>query len=413
VTNEILKAYKFRIYPTVDQEIALINTFGCVRFVWNEMVANFNKYGTDDFQKKFSEKEIKAIGGRDWLKEVSASALQQKCRDFDETKKQFFNKNRKVKLGRMKFKKKNVSRDSYRLPNQKFKLDQENKTIRIEKIGFVPVVLDRKIPDDANYRSVTVSKTPSGKYFVSILVKTNVDLLPPTGKSVGIDLGLKDLFIFSTGDVVNNPRWFRKSQSKLAKAQRHLSRKQKGSNRYNKQRIKVAKVHEKITNQRKHFTHIMSTALVREFDVIITEDLNVAGMKKALNLGKSVSDAGWSEFIRQLEYKCGWYGKSFVKIDRFYPSSQICSSCGHKDGKKALDVREWTCSKCGTHHDRDLNAATNVLLKGYSDLTGLSIKDSSAELVDYRRGEDVRLGDMIDRHLAASVKRLDKFIELS
>ena len=176
--------------------------------------------------------------------------------------------------------------------------------------------------------------------------------------------------------------------------------------------MKVARVHEKIANQRKHFTHNMSTALVREFDVIITEDLNIAGMKKALNLGKSISDASWAEFIRQLEYKCGWYGKTFFKIDRFYASSQICSSCGHNDGKKSLDVREWTCSSCGTRHDRDFNAATNVLLKGYSDLTGLSINESSAELVDYKRGGDVRLGDKIDRHLAASVKRLDKFINL-
>lgn len=332
--------------------------------------------------------------------------------DFDGTKSQFFNKKRKVKLGRMKFKKKNVSRESYRLPNQKFRLDQENKNIRLEKIGYVPVVLDRIIPADADFRSVTVSKTPTGKYFVSVLVKLNADLLPLTGKSVGIDLGLKDLFIFSNGDVVGNPRWFRESQSKLAKAQRHLSRKKKRSKRYEKQRIKVAKVHEKIANQRKHFLHCMSTALVREFDAIFSEDLNVAGLKKT-NLGKSISDAGWSEFVRQLEYKSRWYGKTFFKIDRFYASSQICSSCGHKDGKKALDVREWACSSCGAHHNRDLNAATNVLLKGYSDLTGLLVNETSAELVDYRRGEDVSLGDKLDRHLAASVKRLDKFIDLS
>ena len=233
-----------------------------------------------------------------------------------------------------------------------------------------------------------------------------------TGKSVGIDLGLKDLFIFSNGDLVNNPRWFRKSQAKLSREQKHLSRKKKGSKRYEKQRIKVARVHERITNQRKHFTHCMSTALVREFDVIATEDLNVAGLKKG-NLAKSVSDASWSEFVRQLEYKSKWYGKSFVKIDRFYPSSQICSSCGHKDGKKALDIREWTCSSCGVHHDRDFNAATNVLLKGYSDLTGISVNETSAELVDYKRGGDVRLGEKIDSHLAASVKRLDKFVDLS
>ena len=408
--NEILKAYKFRIYPDQEQQTKLNQTFGCVRFVWNALTANFNAYGTDEFIEKLSEKQIKEAN--DFLKDVSATAIQQKSRDFVETTKQFFNKNRKTKLGRMKFKKKNVSRDSYRLTNQKFRLNQENKTIRLEKIGFVPVVLGRPIPDDADYRSVTVSKTPTGKYFVSILVKLNVDLLPSTSKSVGIDLGLEDLFIFSNGDVANNPRWFRKSQSKLAKAQRHLSRKKKSSRRYEKQRIKVAGVHEKTANQRKHFLHCMSIVLVKNFDVIFSEDLNVAGMKKSSNFGKSVSDASWSEFIRQLEYKSQWYGKTFFKIDRFYASTQICSSCGHKDGKKALDIREWTCSSCGTHHDRDFNAATNVLLKGYSDVTGLSINDSSAELVDYRRGGDVRLGDKIDRHLAASVKRLDKSVDL-
>jgi putative transposase len=222
---------------------------------------------------------------------------------------------------------------------------------------------------------------------------------------------LKDLFITSDGDVVNNPRWFRENQSKLTRAQKHLSRKTKGSNRYNKQRIKVAKCHEDIANQRSYFIHNMTTSLVRSYDVIVTEDLNIAGMKKS-KLGKSISDASWSEFIRQLEYKSSWYGKSFVKIDRFYPSSQICSSCGHKDGKKELDIREWVCSNCGVEHDRDLNAATNVLLKGYSDLTGLSINDSSAELVDYRRGGDVSLFDA-SHHLASSVKRLDKFIDLS
>lgn len=409
--NEVLKSYKYRIYPKPEQQEKLNQTFGCVRVVWNQLVENFNSHGTATFNDKMSEKTIKEDGRFPWLKDVSAAALQQKRMDFSETKSQFFNKNRKTKLGRMSFKKKH-GRQSYRLPNQKFIFYQEDKVIRLEKIGHIPVVIDKSIPLDSDYRSVTVSKTASGKFFVSILVKINVNLLPMTGKSVGIDLGLKDLFIFSNGDAVNNPRWYRKSQAKLAREQKHLSRKKKGSERYEKQRNKIAHVHEKIANQRKHFSHNISTSLVKEFDVIVTEDLNVAGLKKS-NLGKSISDAGWSEFVRQLEYKSKWYGKSFVKIDRFYPSSQICSSCGHKDGKKSLDVREWTCSNCGEHHDRDLNAAINVLTKGYSDLTGMPVNEKSAELVDYKRGEDVRLGDKIDHHLAASVKRLDKFINLS
>jgi len=409
--NEILKAYKFRIYPTDDQQEKLNQTFGCVRVVWNQLVENFNSYGSSSFNPKMSEKTIKEDSRFPWLKDVSAAALQQKRMDFSETKRQFFNKRRKVRLGRMSFKKKQ-GRQSYRLPNQKFKLDQNSSTIRLEKIGHVHAAIDRDIPEDADYRSVTISKTPTGKFFVSILVKINVDLLPMTGKSVGIDLGLKDLFTLSNGDVVSNPRWYRKSQAKLAREQKHLSRKQKGSKRYEKQRIKVARVHERISNQRKHFLHCMTTSLVREFDVIATEDLNVTGLKKG-NLAKSVSDVGWSEFVRQLEYKSKWYGKSFVKIDRFYPSSQICSSCGHRDGKKDLSVREWSCSSCEVHHDRDLNAAKNILFKGYSDLTGQPLNEVSAELVDYKRGEDIRLGEKIDAHLATSVKRLDKSTNLS
>jgi putative transposase len=407
--NEILKAYKFRIYPDQEQQTKLNQTFGCVRVLWNHLVANFNSYGTDQYQEKYSEKEIKSNPDLFFLRDVSAASLQQKRMDFNETKSQFFNPKRKVKLGRMKFKKKKSYKQSYRLPNQKFKLDQDNSLIQLEKIGKVKIVLDRKI--DGNLRSVTVSKTPTNKYYVSILVKTDVNLLPSTGRMVGIDVGLKDLFILSNGIVANNPRWFRKSQSKLVKAQKHLSRKKRGSARYEKQRLKVARIHEKIANQRSYFTHNMSSSIVKNFDVIVTEDLNISGMKKS-NLGKSISDASWSEFIRQLGYKSRWYGKSFIKIDRFYPSSQICSSCGHRDGKKTLDIREWTCSNCGTEHDRDLNAANNILVKGYSDLTGLSINDSSAELVDYKRGEEVRLIDD-SHHLASSVKRLDKFIDLS
>lgn len=410
MTTKVFKSYKFRIYPDVTQQQLLSQTFGCVRLIWNELVANFNSYGSDAFVDRLSEKQVK--DKYEFMSGVSAASLQQKRMDFSETKRQYFNKKRKTLLGRMRFKKKGVSNDSYRLPNQKFSLNQENSTIRLEKIGYVPVILDRAIPEDAEYRSVTVSRSKSNKYYVSVLVKTNAHLLPLTGKSVGIDLGLKDLLVCSNGDVVNNPRWFRESQSNLARAQRHLSRKQKGSNRYQRQKVKVARVYESISNRRKHLLHCISTALVHEFDVIAMEDLNIAGMKRS-TLGKSVSDASWSEFVRQLKYKCEWYGKSFVQIDRYFPSSKTCSTCGEKQEKMPLHVREWECDACGTHHDRDLNAATNILLKGYSDLTGLSLSKTSAELVDNKRGVDVRLDWVIDPTIAAAVKRSDKFIDLS
>jgi len=394
-----LKAYKYRIYPTKEQEILFSKTFGCCRFVWNKLVENFN----NNDGSIVNEKTLKDQEKFQFLKEVSASTLQQKRMDFFEFKKQYFNEKRKVKLGKPKFKKKS-NRQSFRLPNQKFTLDQEKSLIRLEKIGFVKIVLDRTIPEEADFRSITVSKTPTGKYFVSILVQQELNPMPSTGKVVGIDLGLKDLFILSNGQVVNNPKWFRENQSKLKKAQKHLSRKKKGSNRYNRQRIKVAKVHENITNSRNYFLHNISTELVKTFDLIVVEDLNVSGMLKNHKLAKSISDASWSTFVSMLEYKCNWYGKTLIKIDRFYPSSKTCSNCGHKEEKMPLSVREWTCPSCGSHHDRDLNASINILKKGWLDLSGQEL--TSAEYVDYERGAELRLNGS-QHHLASALKRLE------
>jgi putative transposase len=314
-----LKAYKYRIYPTKEQEVLLTKTFGCVRFVWNKLVENFNNNdGT-----KVTEKTLKETSEFEFLKEVSASTLCQKQRDFIETKNQFFNKKRKIKLGKPKFKKKS-NRQSFKLSSPKrFKLDQRNGLIRVEKIGWIKIVLDRIIPDDVDFRSITVSKTPTGKYFVSILVKQELNPISSSGKAVGIDLGIKDLMVLSNGQVINNPKWFRENQSKLKKAQKHLSRKTKGSNRYNRQRIKVAKVHEYITNSRTYFLHNISTLIVKEFDLIVLEDLNVSGMLKNRKLAKSIADASWSTFVSMLKYKSNWYGKMLVKIDRFFPSQKL------------------------------------------------------------------------------------------
>jgi putative transposase len=394
-----LKAYKFRIYPSKEQKILLSKTFGCVRFVWNKLVENFNN--KDD--SIVTEKTLKEQEKFNFLKEVSASTLQQKRRDFDEFKSQYFNKKRKTKLGRPSFKKKS-NKQSFRLPNQKFNLDQEQSLVRLEKLGWLKIVLDRSIPEDANFRSITVSKTPTGKYFVSILVEQELKPMPSTGKVVGIDLGLKDLFILSNGQVINNPKWFRENQSKLKRNQKHLSRKVKGSNRYSKQRIKVARVHEKISNLRRYFLHNISTEIVREFDLIVLEDLNVSGMLKNRKLAKSISDASWASFVSMLEYKCNWYGKTLIKIDRFFPSSKTCSNCGHKEDKMPLNIREWNCPNCGSKHDRDLNAAINILKKGWLDLSGQEL--SSAEYVDYGRGVEVSLNGA-HHHLASAVKRLE------
>jgi putative transposase len=393
-----LKAYKFRIYPSEEQEILLAKTFGCCRFVWNKLVENFN----NNSKEVITEKTLKDTPEFEFLKEVSASTLQQKRDDFIEFKKQFFNKKRKVKLGRPRYKKKS-NRQSFRLNNQRFKLDQKNSLVRLEKIGWVKVVIDREIPEDADFRNITVSKTPTGKYFASILVKQELNPIPSTGKVVGIDLGIKDLFILSNGQVINNPKWFHKNQAKLKKAQKHLSRKKKGSNRYNRQHIKVARIHEYITNSRTYFLHNVSTALVSTFDVISIEDLNVSGMLKNRKLAKSIGDASWSTFVSMLEYKCNWYGKVLVKINRFFPSSKTCSNCGHKEDKMPLNIREWTCPSCGSKHDRDLNASINILKEGWRSLTDQEL--TSAEYADYGRGAELRLsGDF--HHLASAMKRL-------
>jgi putative transposase len=394
-----LKAYKYRIYPTKEQEVLLAKTFGCCRFVWNKLVENFN----NNDETVVDEKTLKETPEFQFLKEVSNATLQQKHRDFIETKRQFFNKKRKVKLGRPSFKKKS-NKQSFRITKQRFKLDKDKSLVRLEKIGWIKIVLDRPIPDDADFRNITVSKTPTGKYFVSILVKQEFKSIPSTGKVVGIDLGLKDLMVLSNGQVINNPKWFRENQSKLKKTQRHLSRKKSGSNRYNKQRIKVAKVYEYTTNCRKYFLHNISTEIVRNFDLIVLEDLNVSGMLKNHKLAKSISDASWSTFVSMLEYKCNWYGKMLLKINRFYPSSKTCSNCGHKEDKMHLSIREWTCPSCDSKHDRDLNASINILKEGWRNLTSQEL--TSAEYVDYGRGVELRLnGDF--HHLASAVKRLE------
>ena len=394
-----LKAYKYRIYPSKEQEVLFAKTFGCVRFVWNKLVENFNDKENDVV---LNEKTLKDNPEFSFLKEVSAATLQQKRVDFYEFKKQYFNKKRKVKLGRPKFKKKS-KRQAFRLPNQKFVLDQEKSLVRLEKIGFVKIVLDRTIPEEAIYKNITISKTKTGKYFASILVEQELKPIPSSGKVVGIDLGLKDLMTLSNGQVVSNKKWFRKNQSKLKKAQKHLSRKKKGSNRYEKQRIKVAKVHEYIANARNYFLNVISTELVRTFDLIVLEDLNVSGMMKNRKLAKSIGDVSWSTFVRMLSYKCDWYGKMVVKINRFFPSSKTCSNCGHKEDQMPLNIREWTCPSCGSKHDRDLNASINILKEGWKQLTDQEL--SSAEYVDYGRGVELRLNG--SHHLAPALKRLE------
>lgn len=406
------KAYKYRIYPTKSQEVLLNKTFGCVRFVWNKHVAAFNSFGIEGPVQQVTSKRLKDTDAFSFLNEVSAAALQQKERDFEEFKTQFFNKNRKKKIERPRFKKRGLN-DSYRLPNQKFSLDQTSSRIRLEKIGYIKIILDRVIHPNVKYLNVTISKTRTNEYHVSILVDEQIQTKPATGRSIGIDLGFIDLLTCSTGLVIGNPRWFRKNQAKLSRTQKHLSRKQCGSNRYERQRLKFAKQHQKISRQRNWYLHQISSWLVKNFDTIVMEDLNIAGMKKLF--GKSASDAGLATLVSQIAYKANWYGRTFHKIDRFYASSKTCSCCGTKTSF-GLDIREWTCYNCNMKHDRDLNAAINILKHGLQDLYDFTstelteVVSSNANKIE--RGEDVRLKDRALHSLVAtSMKRLTDFYE--
>ena len=348
----IQKAYKFRIYPNKIQESLLNKTFGCVRYAWNQWVENFNNRTTIfKTPKQFKEE-------KEWIKEISSAAIQQKERDFVEFKNQFFNKKRKKKIGRPSFKSRK-QRQSYRLPNQKFYLI-DNK-IHLEKIGNVKVVLDRIIPKDVKFVNVTISKDLCGDYFVSVLVEENIISKPKTGKAVGIDVGLKSFAVLSNGDVIDNPQYFRENQSELKRLQQHLSKKVKGSNHKFQTKRQVARIHRKIERQRNYFLHNVSSYIVNNFDVIAVEDLNVAGMVKNRCLAKSISDVSWATFFKQLEYKTAWYGKEFRKADRFEPTSKTCNVCGYYYKDLTLDVREWVCPCCSTKHDRDDNASKNIL----------------------------------------------------
>ena len=381
----IHRAYKYRIYPSEEQAVELNKVFGCVRFLWNQLVANFHLYPNHD--PNLSEKTLKDDERYPFLKETISCALQQKRNDFEEFKRQYFSKSRKKKLGKPKFKSKHAHFDSFRIPGQSLGYEKcinwDKGEIKIPKFRPIKLVVDRKFT--GKLCSITISRNPAGQFFVSVLVEEDdPQHLEKTGRFIGIDLGLTHLAIFSDGTKIDNPRWFRENQAKLARAQRHLSRKTKGSNRRERQRVKVAKIHLKTANQRKWFYHDLSNKLLNEFDVICLESLNVAGMKKS-SLGKSISDASWSTLISMLKHKSEWYGKKLHQIYRWFPSSKSCSECGSIQEKLKLDVRHWTCTDCGTKHDRDTNAARNILNKGLTDLN-LSL----AECVDYTRGEKIR-----------------------
>lgn len=398
------KAYKVRLYPTQEQEVLFNKTFGCVRVVWNTLLAK-NIKGYEESGKSWKQDYNTTVVKKDYdfMSEVSAASLQQKSRDLKETYSQWFKsatgKRKGKALGYPKFKKKGI-RDSYRLPNQKFSIFQEKGLIRLEKIGKVVCKYPDYIPEDSKLMNVTVSKSSSGKYYASVVVEQKINKLHLTGKKIGIDLGLKDLMTLSNNVVIKRSNYQRENQSKIKKAQQHLSRKTKGSNRYNKQKKKLAKLSEKVTNKRSWFTHNITKALVKDYDFIAVETLSSKDMQSHSNINKVLSEVNLYEVVRQLDYKCKYYGKSFVKVDKWFASSQTCNVCGVKNREvKNLTVREWDCA-CGEHHHRDVNAAINLLKQGFKDWC---VNTLSGESLDYKRG------DFIDQF--NYVEEIDNFIE--
>ena len=375
----VYKAYRYRIYPTKEQEKLIIKTFGCARFVFNYFLA-LTEHTYEETGKSVSHRERSAMlpklknGERtNFLKDVDSIALKSSLEDLDDGYKRFFTGQNK----KPKFKEKADSVQSYTTKvvtknGKSTNIWIEGDKIRLPKLGFVKMKNTRD--PMGRIINVTVRRKASGHFFASVLVEEDVYALPKTGSSVGIDLGLKEFASLSTGEKIENPRFYRVQEEKLAKAQRILKRRERRAKErgvdpetvknYLKAKQKVAEINEKIANQRKDFAQKLSTILVKNHDLICVEDLKAKNLLKNHCLAKSIQDAGWRLFVALLEYKCRWYGKELSRISQWFPSSQICSSCGAHTGKKPLSVREWVCPECGKHHDRDVNAALNILREG-------------------------------------------------
>lgn len=374
--------YGFRLYPSAGQRMALARAFGCARVVYNDALRAretarsegmpFPKTG--DLSKLLIT-EAKNTPERAWLGEVSAVILQQSLRDLDAAYRNFFDglKGKRPKMGAPRFKSKRDNRQAIRFTaNARWSLTPGGK-LRLPKIGDLKVKWSRTLPSSPS--TVTVVKDAAGRYFASFVVDTDAsEVLPEASPEVGIDLGLGHFAVLSDGTKIDSPRFLRCAEKRLKKAQRDLSRKEKGSSNRNKARTKVARAHARVTDARREFHHQLSTRLIRENQAVAVEDLAVKGLART-RLAKSVHDAGWSAFVTMLEYKAARYGRTFVRIGRFEPTSQVCSACGVKDGPKPLGVRVWTCGACGAVLDRDINAAVNV-----AKAAGLAVSACGAQV---------------------------------
>lgn len=358
----MLKAYKYRIYPNKEQEEYFAKCFGCKRFIWNQMLNDKIEYYSKTGES-LNNTPAQYKAKYPWLKEIDSLILANTQMDLQKAYKNFF---RDKSVGFPKFKKRKHY-NSFTTNNQKGTIYIDGKYIKIPKLKTM-IKIKQHRDFTGLIKSTTISKTCSDKYYISILVDAEHYFPLEAENKIGIDMGLDVFCALSNGTKIQNPRFIKQYEDKLAYEQRKLSRKTKGSKRYEKQRIKVAKIHEKITNCRRNFSHNLSNVITNENQVIIMETLSSKEVQQNKQLSKSVSDVSWFEFGRQLEYKSKWKGRTFYKIDKWYPSSQICSCCGYNDGKHGLDIREWTCPNCKTKHDRDINASINILTQGIKEL---------------------------------------------
>ncbi len=366
--HEIKRTYRYRLYPNEAQKQKLARTFGCSRWVYNWALETKTKaHYQDEESLSFTDLSSRLTSKKKeeetkWLSEVSAVTLQQSLRNLNQAFTNFFE-------GRAEYPsfKSKKGDQTARYVGTAFDIREENgkRKLRLSKMpGLINIRWSRELPSEPS--SCTVTKNAAGQYHVCFVCTEEVELLPRVNgengdlEFVGVDLGIESLVTLSTGEKVGNPRWFENEYKRLRREQQKLSRKEKGSNNWERQRKRVAKVHQRIQDRRKDFIEKLTTRLVENFDVIVIEDLSVKAMQQNGSLARHISQAGWNQIIRRLRDKCEWYGRTLVIADKWFPSSQRCSECGHIDGKKSLDVRDWTCSECGQHHDRDINAAKNL-----------------------------------------------------
>jgi putative transposase len=369
---DVKQRYRYRLYPHPHQQMALAKAFGCARVVWNDALAKSRElYAAGEKSSypvlaKLCITQAKQTPERSWLSGPSNVILQQSVRDLDQAFRNWWaslkGKRKGPKVRPPRFKKRRCAQ-SIRFMSHVFRTGEQ--TLTLSKIGIVPIEWSRDLPSAPS--SVTVIRDASGRYFASFVVEVEPTPLPANGKAVGIDLGLASLAVTSAGEKIAPPKFLRSALKRLRRLQRHLKHKQKGSNRLAAARRQVAKLHAAVADKRLDFLHQLSTRIIRENQTVVLEDLNVSGMLKNKNLARSIADAGWRQFRTLLESKAEQYDRQVVVINRWQPTSQVCSACGHHDGKKELSIREWQCPSCGTVHDRDINAALNILAAGLAE----------------------------------------------